>query len=115
MTKIRVAFFALVSASLMVTVEARAEVTSVEIAARSDVRGGKPFGSAGGYEKLVGKVYFSVDPTHPRNKPIVDLDKGPRDGGHCSHSGLRTGQRFQLTLRSAERARLLRGFALSVS
>jgi Alpha/beta hydrolase domain len=59
--------------------KAHAEVSRVEIASRADVLGGKPFGTAGAYEKLVGKVFFSVDPTHPRNKPILDIDKTPQD------------------------------------
>jgi len=58
---------------------AQAEVTRIEIASRTDVLGGKPLGAAGAYEKIVGKVFFSVDPAHPRNKAIVDLDKAPRD------------------------------------
>ena len=57
---------------------AQAEVTRIEIASRTDVLGGKPFGAAGAYEKIVGKVFFSVDPAHPRNK-AVDLAKAPRD------------------------------------
>jgi hypothetical protein len=60
---------------------ARAEVSRIEIASRADVLGGKPFGDVGAYEKIVGKVFFSVDPAHPRNKAIVDLDKAPRDAG----------------------------------
>ena len=58
-----------------------AEVSRIEIASRADVLGGKPFGDVGAYEKIVGKVFFSVDPAHPRNKAIVDLDKAPRDAG----------------------------------
>ena len=58
---------------------AQAEVTGIEIASRTDILAGKPFGAAGAYEKIVGKVFFSVDPAHPRNKAIVDLDKAPRD------------------------------------
>src|SRR5262245_66424241 len=58
---------------------AQAEVTRIEIASRTDVLGGKPFGASGAYEKIVGRVFFSVDPAHPRNKAIVDLDKAPRD------------------------------------
>src|SRR5262245_1487271 len=58
---------------------ARAEVTRVEIASRADVLDGKPFGDAGPYEKIVGKVFFAVDPNHWANKQIVDLDKAPRD------------------------------------
>jgi hypothetical protein len=57
----------------------RAELTRIEIASRVDVLGGKAFGAVGVYEKIVGKAYFSVDPSHPRNTAIVDLDKAPRD------------------------------------
>jgi hypothetical protein len=58
---------------------AQAEVTRVEIASRTDVLSGKPFGDTGAYEKIIGKVFFSVDPRHPRNQGIVDLDKASRD------------------------------------
>jgi hypothetical protein len=58
---------------------AQAEVTRIEIVSRADILAGKPFGASGAYEKIVGKVFFSVDPAHPRNKAIVDLDKAPRD------------------------------------
>ena len=44
---------------------AQAEVTRIEIASRTDVLEGKPFGASGAYEKIVGKVFFSVDPAHP--------------------------------------------------
>jgi hypothetical protein len=58
---------------------ARAEVTRIEITARTDLLDGKPFGSAGPYQKLIGKVFFAVDPGNPHNKAIVDLDKAVRD------------------------------------
>ena len=54
---------------------ADAHVTRVEILSRSDLAGGKPFGLAGPYEKIIGRVYFTVDPANPHNRPIVDLDK----------------------------------------
>jgi len=57
---------------------ARAEVTRIDIAARTDVLGGKPFGDAGPYEKVIGTVHFAVDPARPRNQAIVDIDKAPR-------------------------------------
>jgi len=66
---------------------AHAEVTRIEIAARADILSGKSFGTVGAYEKIVGKVYFSIDPTHPRNVAIVDVDKAPRDAaGHVTFS-----------------------------
>ena len=52
---------------------ARAEVVRVEIARRADV-------GTSGYEKLVGTIYFAVDPAHPRNSVVVDLDKAKKDG-----------------------------------
>src|SRR5712691_12492805 len=58
---------------------AEARVTRVEITSRTDINGGKPFGLAGPYERLIGKVYFKVDPRNPHNGVIVDLDKADRD------------------------------------
>ncbi len=56
-----------------------AAVVRVEIESRADVLAGRPFGLAGPYEKLVGKVYFAVDPANPINQIIADIDKAPRD------------------------------------
>src|SRR5439155_973652 len=39
---------------------ADAHVTRVEIVSREDVQGGRAFGLAGAYEKIVGRVYFAV-------------------------------------------------------
>ncbi len=47
-------------------------VTSLEIARRSVVLDGQPFGAAGAYEKIVGVLRFGVDPTHPANQAITD-------------------------------------------
>jgi hypothetical protein len=55
------------------------EVARVDITARHDVLGGRPFGSAGVYELLVGRVYFVVDPAAARNQVVADLDKAPRN------------------------------------
>ena len=50
-----------------------AEVTRLEISSRADLS------SYAGYEKILGRVYFSVDPADPRNRVIADLDKAPRN------------------------------------
>lgn len=50
---------------------ARAEVTRVDIAKRADI-------GQSGYEKIAGTVHFTVDPKHPRNAVVVDLDKAPQ-------------------------------------
>jgi hypothetical protein len=56
-----------------------ARVVRVEITSRSDIQEGKPFENAGPYEKIVGRVYFAVDPANLHNRQIVDLDKAPRN------------------------------------
>jgi Alpha/beta hydrolase domain len=56
-----------------------ARVARVEIVTREDVAGGKPFGDAGPYEKVVGRVHFAVSPRARQNRRVVDLDKAPRN------------------------------------
>lgn len=56
-----------------------ARVLRVEVVRREDVLGGKAFGAAGAYEKLVGRVYFAVPPGDPHNRQIVDLDQADRN------------------------------------
>ena len=56
-----------------------AELIRIEVSSRQDVLNGKPFGSAGAYEKLKGKAYFAVEPSKPHNQIIADLDKAPRN------------------------------------
>jgi alpha/beta hydrolase family protein len=58
---------------------ADAHVTRVEILSREDVQGGRAFGSAGAYERIIGRVYFAVSPENVHNRQIVDLDKAPRN------------------------------------
>jgi hypothetical protein len=73
----RVIGFLLIHAIFMSLAQAR--VVRVEITSREDIQEGKPFGNSGAYEKIVGRVYFSVDPANPHNRQIVDLDKAPRN------------------------------------
>src|SRR5258707_2510679 len=58
---------------------AKARVVRVEIAWRTDINDGKPFGAVGAYEKITGHVFFAVDPANLHNRQIVDLDKAPRN------------------------------------
>jgi hypothetical protein len=53
----------------------QARVTRVEISSRVDVLGGRAFGTAGAYERITGRVYYSLRVANPRNRQIVDLDK----------------------------------------
>src|SRR6202023_1876714 len=52
-----------------------AKVVRVEVTSRSDVFNGRSFGRAGAYERIVGRVYFSVSVANAHNRRIVDLDK----------------------------------------
>ncbi|UCC25964.1 MAG: hypothetical protein JSU98_02470 [Gemmatimonadales bacterium] len=54
-----------------------ADVVRVDITLREDVLGGRPFGDAGAYEKIVGRIYFAFDPRSPANAAIVDLSRAP--------------------------------------
>jgi hypothetical protein len=58
---------------------ASARVVRVEVARRADVLAGKSFGLPGAYEKLVGKVYFALDPENEANRIITDLALAPRN------------------------------------
>jgi Alpha/beta hydrolase domain len=73
----RVIWFLLMSAILVSLAQAR--VVRVEITSRGDIQEGKPFENTGAYEKVIGRVYFAVDPSNLHNRQIVDLDKAPRN------------------------------------
>jgi hypothetical protein len=51
-----------------------ARVTRVEISSRADVLGGQSFGDAGPYERISGRIFFSVAVGNVHNKSIVDLE-----------------------------------------
>jgi hypothetical protein len=75
MSKVLAAAIAIVLTSSL----AEARVVRLRIERREPVLNGRPFGAAGPYEKLVGKVDFGLDPTLPRNGDIVDLKLAPRN------------------------------------
>ena len=58
---------------LLLTVPLYARVSRVEIETRADVLNGKSFGDAGPYERITGRVFFSLPVTNPHNQRIVDL------------------------------------------
>jgi len=66
-------------ATLCLCSTASAAVIGIEISERSDVLGGKSFGSSGRYERVVGTVRFAVDPNLAANRAIVDLARAPRN------------------------------------
>jgi hypothetical protein len=59
---------------------ARAGLVALDVQRREPFAGGKSFGAAGPYEKLVGVARFAVDPRQARNGVITDLGLAPRNG-----------------------------------
>jgi hypothetical protein len=72
------AFGAFLAAALLAGT-ASAEVVRIEVQKRADLVGAQPFGAAGPYEKLAGRIFFAVDPTLPANRTVVDIAKAPRN------------------------------------
>lgn len=66
---------------LLAATAAEARLTRIEVNRREPFAGGQPFGSVGSYEKIVGRFHGELDPTHPLNSGIVDLDNAPRNAG----------------------------------
>ncbi|HEX8613111.1 MAG TPA: alpha/beta hydrolase domain-containing protein [Telluria sp.] len=58
-----------------------AQVERFEIVSRGPAFDGKVFDDAGVYEKIVAIAHLRIDPHHPANRAIVDLDKAPTSGG----------------------------------
>ena len=58
---------------------ASAQVRRLEITSRDVVSGGQPFGRAGAYERIRGRVHGALDPADPRNRIIQDLELAPRN------------------------------------
>ena len=77
MTLRRCAVLLLTLAALVLPLHAR--VTRIEVLTREPILDGKPFSTAGPYEKITARVYFAVHPDDPHNQGIVDLDKAPRN------------------------------------
>ena len=51
----------------------------IEISRVESAFAGMSFGSVGPYEKIVGRAFGEVDPSHPLNAEIVNLGKAPRN------------------------------------
>lgn len=58
---------------------AAAAVVRFDIIRREPFANGEPFGAAGPYEKIVGRVHFALDPRLRQNAEIVDLSLAPRN------------------------------------
>src|SRR5688572_4765267 len=56
-----------------------AALVRVEVSERSPILDGKSFGTAGAYERIIGKAYFAVDPMAAANRDVVNLRLAPRN------------------------------------
>ncbi len=67
---------------------ASAEVVRFDVESRAPFAEGRSFGAAGPYERIVGRVYYRLDPDLPQNGNVVDLKLAPRnDDGFVEYSG----------------------------
>jgi hypothetical protein len=55
-------------------------VVVLEVKTRQPLAGGRAFGSVGRYIQLDGTAHFAVDPAHPLNRCVTDIDLAPCDG-----------------------------------
>jgi len=51
----------------------------LDVQSRSPILDGQPFGAAGAYEKIAGRLRFAVDPEHRLHRQITDLQRAPRN------------------------------------
>ena len=58
-------------------------ITAIEIKPRAPFVGGAVFGEVGAYERMDGIAIGEIDPTHPGNRGIVNIDKAPRNARGC--------------------------------
>src|SRR5271155_794939 len=63
----------LLLALLLTVLPLNARVLRVEVASRTTVLDGKVFGDTGAYERITGRVYFSLPVANAHNLRIVDL------------------------------------------
>lgn len=63
-----------------------AQVERLDIVSRGPAFDGKVFDDAGAYEKIVAVARLRIDPHHPANRAIVDLDKAPATGGWVKYA-----------------------------
>lgn len=65
--------------TLLAAIPATAAVHTIQVKERTDVLGGKAFGSSGAYERIAASVQFRLDPKIEQNKAITDLALAPVD------------------------------------
>ena len=53
-------------------------VVRFEIKTRQQLAEGREFGDVGRYQQLDGTAHFAVDPAHPLNRAITDIERAER-------------------------------------
>jgi hypothetical protein len=71
--RLRIIVISLLLVALFALPMLHARVVRVEVTSRKDVLAGQQFGSAGAYERITGRIYFSLPVANPHNLRIVDL------------------------------------------
>ncbi len=54
-------------------------VSHFDLVLRRPLAGGRAFGEVGPYEELKGRLRFAIDPAHPANARITDVELAPRN------------------------------------
>jgi Alpha/beta hydrolase domain len=67
------------AAILLFTAAADARVTRIEIGRSEPFAPNQQFGDTGAYQKIIGRFYGELDPSHPLNAGVVDLGNAPRN------------------------------------
>jgi hypothetical protein len=75
----RIRTAALLVSSLFAVASVHAEVVRFKILTREPFAGGESFGDVGSYERIVGRVYYELDPELAQNKNVVDLNLAPKN------------------------------------
>ncbi len=65
--------------SLLAASPLDARVVRMVIDSRQPLAGGRAFGAAGAYERIVGRMFYAFDPSNPHDRQIVDLSLAPRN------------------------------------
>jgi hypothetical protein len=74
-----VAATCVMSAALLVATPARAKVVALDVSRSAQAFGGQEFGRVGSYEVIYATARNEVDPRHPLNAMLVNIESAPRN------------------------------------
>src|SRR4051812_22023763 len=77
---------AALAAASFASTPAFARITKIEILSRTVAFGGYSFDGVGQYEKITGIARGELDPTHPGNAVITDIQLAPLVGGKVQYA-----------------------------